>query len=137
MRQTTRRGLLGVLAAGALPTAGCSSTAEGPPDGAVHLFNQTNFSRVVRVRVATAAGESLLDKTFEVPAGGRRTSAIVMTEPGEYEVTATAGADESSRTLSFPAEDDTGGTTGETDILGYVRVAISRDGVLVSRAGLR
>jgi hypothetical protein len=128
-RVLTRRRLLGLLAAGGVLTAGCSTEAEGPPDGTVHCYNQSNFERSVRVRVARAGGGSLLDETFTVPAGGRATSAAVMPEAGEYEVVATSEGDRSARTLSFPA--DGGG------IEGYVRVAISRDGVLVSRAGLR
>jgi hypothetical protein len=120
--------VLGWVAA-ASGLAGCSSEAEGPPDGAVHLFNQTNFERSVRVEVArTGTAETLLDESFTVPAGSRITSAVVMREAGDYEVTATSDGSRSARTLTFPAEDD--------GMKGYVRVAMDRDGVLVSRAGL-
>ncbi|WP_276260926.1 hypothetical protein [Haloglomus litoreum] len=129
MQGLTRRGVLGWLATVTTLTAGCSTEAEGPPDGAVHCYNQTNFERSVRVRVARAGGESLLDQTFSVPAGGRATSADVMPEAGDYEVSAASDGDRSSRTLTFPSDG--------AGIMGYVRVAISRDGVLVSRAGLR
>lgn len=124
----TRRGLLGSLAVGSLLTAGCSTEAEGPPDGTVHLFNQTNFEQSVDVRVA-AAGEVLLEATFTVAAGSRTSSRVVMERAGEYDVVATVEGDRSERTLSFPA--------GAGGVRGYVRVAVSRDGVLVSRAGLR
>jgi hypothetical protein len=128
----TRRAVLGGLAAGTLLTAGCSQEAEGPPDGAVHLFNQTNFEKAVDVQVTMAGGESLLDRTFTVPSGARETSAVVMSEPGEYRARAAIEGDGSSeRTLTFPSAKDGSG------IRGYVRVAVSRDGVLVSRAGLR
>jgi hypothetical protein len=128
---TTRRALLGGLAAGTLLTAGCSTEAEGPPDGTVHLFNQTNFEKAVDVRVAAADGESLLDRTFTVPSGSRETSAVVMPAAGEYRVRAAVDGDSSERTLRFPAAEDGSG------VRGYIRVAVSRDGVLVSRAGLR
>jgi hypothetical protein len=130
---TTRRGLLGWLACGTVLTAGCSTVeSEGPPDGTIHCYNRTNFPQTVRVQVATASGDQRLDGTFDVPAGERRTSAVVMEQAGDFEVVATTGEkDRSSRTLSFPPVDGEDG-----GIRGYVRVAISRDGVLVSRAGL-
>jgi len=127
----TRRAVLGGLAAGTLLTAGCSQEAEGPPDGAVHLFNQTNFEKTVDVRVTTAGAESLLDRTFTVPSGSRETSAVVMAGAGEFRVRAAVDGDSSVRTLTFPSAKDGSG------VRGYVRVAVSRDGVLVSRAGLR
>jgi hypothetical protein len=127
----TRRAVLGSLAAGTVLTAGCGQEAEGPPDGAVHLFNQTNYEKAVDVRVTTVDGESLLDRTFTVPSGSRETSAVVMAGPGEFRARAAVDGDSSERTLTFPSAKDGSG------VRGYVRVAVSRDGVLVSRAGLR
>jgi hypothetical protein len=142
---TTRRALLATLSA--LPLAGCTIESEGPPEGVVHVFNQTNFPQTVHVRVTTADGEPRLDERFEVPAGERTSSEAVLDAPGEYDVTATTDEYETSRTLTLPPAD--GGTgdgegSGEEDSVGndgpaargYVRVAISRDGLLVSRAGL-
>jgi hypothetical protein len=108
--------------------AGCSMAAEGPPDGTVHVFNGTNGERRVTVTVERA-GETLLDETYVVSASERATSERVLDAPGEYEVVATVGDSRSARTLAFPGN-------GEGRAKGYVRVAVERDGVLVSRAGL-
>lgn len=136
---TTRRALLAAL--GTLPLAGCTIESEGPPDGVVHVFNQTNFPQTVDVRVETADGEPQLVETFEVPAGERTSSDPVLDTPGDHDVTATTDEYETNRTLTLPAADggnsDGGGAGNDGPAArGYVRVAISRDGLLVSRAGL-
>jgi hypothetical protein len=133
---TTRRALLAAL--GALPLAGCDIESEGPPEGVVHVFNRTNFPQTVQVRVATADDEPRLDEAFEVPAGERTSSERVLTSPGEYDVTATTDEYETSRTLTLPPGDGrtSDGVENGREARGYVRVAISRDGLLVSRAGL-
>jgi hypothetical protein len=128
-RRTVVRALgLGAVALGSAG-AGCSTEATGPPDGTVHIFNGTNDERRVDIRVGAVDGDRLLAESFTVGASARVTTDRVLDTPGEYDVVASVRGSRSARTLSFPGDE-------EGRARGYVRVAVDRGGVLVSRAGL-